>query len=101
MESTDADSDLDTDPPEARVRLVREFVILGTALLLGFVIAPLLIWLVGHYILGPYNPGGPARLLADYMTGLAHGSPIFWAVALGPYLLALVVRSLYFLARGR
>jgi hypothetical protein len=101
LESTSADSNLDTSPPEARVRLVRESVILGIALLLGFLVAPLLIWLVGHYILGPYNPGGPARLMADYVAGLVHGSPIFWAVALGPYLLALVVRSLYFLARGR
>jgi hypothetical protein len=101
LESTAPDSDLtDSDPPVARLRLVRESVILGVALFLGFLVAPFFIWTVGHYILGPYNPGGPGRLLADYMTGLAHGSPIFWAVALGPYLLTLVVRSLYFLARG-
>ena len=29
------------------------------------------------------------------MSGLAHGSPIFWAVALGPYVMTLLARFLY------
>ena len=102
LESAAPDSDLaDSDPPAGRLRVRRELVILAAALLTGFVIAPLLIWTAGHFTLGPYNHGGPGRLVADYMSGLAHGSTIFWAVALGPYLLTLVVRSLYFLARSR
>lgn len=102
MESTAPDSDLaDADPPGSRLHLRRELLILGIALLAGFLIVPLLIWTAGHSALGPYNHGGPGRLLADFMAGLAHGSPIFWAVALGPYALTLLVRFLYSQVRGR
>jgi len=102
LESTAAPSDLPEDAPSPiRRRLRRELLILAGACLAGFLIVPLLIWTVGHSALGPYNPGGAGRLLADFMSGLAHGSPIFWAVALGPYALALLVRFLYSQARGR
>jgi hypothetical protein len=102
LESTAPDSDLpDDEVPAGRRHLIRELVIFAVACLMGFLIVPLLIWTVGHSALGPYNPGGPGRLLADFMSGLAHGSPIYWAVALGPYALILLVRFLYFQARGR
>jgi hypothetical protein len=84
----------------------RELVILGLALACGFLLMPFLIWLVGNRVLGPYTHGqdatagtGPLRLLADYFTGLGHGSVIFWCVAIGPYILVLVVRVLYGLVR--
>jgi hypothetical protein len=102
LESTAPDSDLpDDDVPASRRHLIRELVIFAAACLTGFLIVPLLIWTVGHSALGPYNAGGPGRLLADFMRGLAHGSPIYWAVALGPYALILLVRFLYLQARGR
>jgi hypothetical protein len=102
LESAAPDSDLpDPDEPDGRAHLRRELVIFGIACLAGFLIAPLLIWTAGHSALGPYNPGGPGRLLADFMTGLAHGSPIYWAVALGPYALILLARLLYSTARAR
>jgi hypothetical protein len=101
LESAAPDSDLpDADEPASRVQLRRELLIFGGACLAGFIIAPLLIFAAGHASLGPYNRGGPWRLLADFMTGLAHGSPIFWAVALGPYVLTLLARFLYAQARG-
>ena len=34
-----------------------------------------------------YSHGGAGQLLADFMNGLRHGSPVFWAVALGPYVM--------------
>lgn len=101
MESTAPDADLpDEETPASRRHLLRELVIFAVAAVAGFVVVPLLIWTVGHSALGPYNPGGPGRLLADFMSGLAHGSPIFWAVALGPYVLTLLVRFLYSQVRG-
>ena len=102
MESTAPESAVpDDEVPESRRHLVRELVIFAVAALAGFLIVPLLIWTVGHSALGPYNHGGAGRLLADFMSGLAHGSPIYWAVALGPYALTLLVRFLYSQARGR
>jgi hypothetical protein len=84
----------------------RELIILGIASACGFILMPFLIWLVGNRVLGPYIHGqdaaagtGPLRLLADYFAGLGHGSVIFWCVAVGPYLLVLVVRLLYRLVR--
>jgi hypothetical protein len=75
----------------------RELLFLGIALACGFVLIPVAIWLVGNRILGPYThgvepAGGPMRLLGDFFAGLAHGSVIFWCVALGPYFLLWFVR---------
>jgi hypothetical protein len=85
----------------------RELIILGIALACGFILMPFLIWLVGNRILGPYTHGqdatagtGPLRLLADYFSGLGHGSVIFWCVAAGPYVLVLVMRLLYGFVRS-
>ncbi len=49
---------------------------------------PLLIWVVGNRVLGPYTHGqnlhaGPLALLRTSCVGLLHGSAVFWAVALG------------------
>jgi hypothetical protein len=101
VESTAPDSVLPEEaPPASRRHLIRELLIFAIAAIAGFLIVPLLIWTVGHRALGPYNQGGAGRLLADFMSGLAHGSPIYWAVALGPYALTLLVRFLYSQVRG-
>ena len=41
---------------------------------------------------------GPLALLADFFIGLLHGSAVFWAVALGPAALLLLLRL--FVTRG-
>jgi len=81
--------------------------IFGIALACGLLAIPLLIWVVGNRILGPYTHTqdptagtGPMRLLADYFGGLAHGSIIFWCVAVGPYILVTLARALYALVRS-
>jgi hypothetical protein len=55
-------------------------------------------------VLGPYTHGqnlhaGPLALLQDYYLGLLHGSAVFWAVALGPAALLLLVRLFIRLVR--
>ena len=75
----------------------RELVIYGAALLFGIVLMPFLIWFGGSRVLGPYTHGqnphaGPASLFADFVLGLVHGSAVFWAVALGPALVLLLIR---------
>ena len=91
----------DEEAPQSRYHLRREFIILAIAAVVGFLGVPLLIWTVGHAALGPYNHGGAGGLLKDFMGGLAHGSLIYWGVALGPYALTLLARFLYSQARGR
>ncbi len=80
-------------PPWVR----RELILYGAALLLGLLVVPLLIWVGGNRVLGPYVHGqnlhaGPGALLQDFYLGLLHGSAVFWAVALGPAALLLLVR---------
>jgi hypothetical protein len=86
-------------------RVRRELLIFGIALGLGVLLMPFLIWMVGNRVLGPYTHGqdlhaGPVKLLGDFFVGLAHGSVIFWCVALGPYFLVLFVRVLYAFVRS-
>lgn len=78
-------------------RTRRELIIFAAALLFGLVPMPLLIWLAGNRVLGPYTHGqnphaGPLALVADFFIGLVHGSAVFWAVALGPAVLLLLLR---------
>jgi len=75
----------------------RELIVYGVALLFGLIGVPLLIWLGGNRVLGPYTHGqnlhaGPLALLQDYYLGLLHGSAVFWSVALGPAVLVLLLR---------
>lgn len=94
--------------PRIRVRDLtrtqRELIVFGAALGVGLLVMPFLIWLVGSRVLGPYTHGDNPRagawsLFADYVVGLAHGSSVFWAVALGPAALLLLVRGFFALWR--
>jgi hypothetical protein len=81
-------------------RAQRELIVFGTALVFGVLLMPLLIWMGGNRVLGPYTHGqnphaGPFALLGDFLIGLAHGSALFWAVALGPAIFILLVRLLW------
>ena len=85
-------------------RTQRELIVAGVALAVGLLVMPFLIWLAGNRFLGPYthgdNPkGGPWALFADYVVGLAHGSAVFWVVALGPLGLLLLTRGFLALLR--
>lgn len=88
-------------PPRVR----RELIIYGVALLVGFLGMPFLIWYVGNRFLGPYTQGpnlrgGPLALFSDFFAGLFHGSGVFWAVALGPAALLLLLRLFLLLVRA-
>jgi hypothetical protein len=98
LESTASEED---EPRVSRPGVIRELLIGGSAILVGLIVAPLLIYTMGRSALGPYTHGGAGRLLADYIVGLVHGAPVFWVVALGPYVMTLLVRLVYFLVRRR
>jgi hypothetical protein len=102
MATTDSSNDLESPAGErsSGTRARRELLIFGIAFAGGLILMPFLIWLVGNRVLGPYTHGqvlraGPVKLLGDFLVGLAHGSVIFWCVALGPYLLLMLIRLLY------
>ncbi len=78
-------------------RAQRELILFGAALIFGVLLMPLLIWVGGNRVLGPYTHGqnlhaGAFALLGDFLIGLWHGSAVFWSVALGPAVFILLVR---------
>jgi hypothetical protein len=85
-------------------RVRREIILLLVLLACGLFVMPLLIWAVGHAVLGPYAGGGGTAfsLLADFFVGLKSGSLLYWSVVLGPYVFVLILRGLwYFFRRPR
>jgi hypothetical protein len=58
---------------------------------------PLLIWVVGQWILGPYADGSAFALLMDFFTGLKSGSLPYWGVVIGPYVFVLILRLFWYL----
>jgi len=86
--------------PAVASRGRRELTILVVLLAFGLFIVPLLIWVVGRGVLGPFEDGGPFALLVDFFAGLRTGSFVYWAVALGPYVMVMVLRGLWHFARA-
>ena len=97
--------DDDEASPRLPPRVRRELIVFGVLLLFGLIGVPLLIWVGGNRVLGPYTHeqnlhAGPLALLQDFFLGLLHGSAVFWVVALGPAALVLLVRLFIALVRA-
>lgn len=85
-------------------RTQRELIVIGLGLAVGLLVMPFIIWAGGNRVLGPYTHGdnpkaGPWALFADYVVGLAHGSAVFWVVALGPLAVFMLIRGFLALLR--
>jgi hypothetical protein len=86
--------------PRAPISVPLELAVLAGALLFGLLAAPLLVWVVGSRDLGPYAGGGIAAFLTRFYRGIASGTFGNWMIALGPYLMLLIVRALVGIVRG-
>ncbi len=73
--------------------LGRELLTAGLCLAIGIGLMPCLIFLIGRGALGPYAHGSLLSLWHDFLVGLAGGSEAVWFIALGPYLLVLLLRG--------
>lgn len=87
-------------------RLQRELATLGLMLLLAITLLPLAIWIAGQFFLGDYirdpsgSPtGGLGAFWVDYMAGILGGSPGYWMVLLGPWILLMAGRGAVVLTR--
>lgn len=69
-----------------------ELLLALACLVVGGVLLPCLIFVVGHATLGAYAHGSMLALLADFYGGLARASLPFWVVLLGPYVLIQAAR---------
>lgn len=75
-------------------RLRRELWLLGAGLVVGLILMPALVYVVGMLTLGPYAGGGAGSFLADHYRGLFHGWIPGWGIVVGPYLLVQLLRLL-------
>ncbi len=66
--------------------LMRETVIFGLCLVLGWLLIPMAIYLVGIRLLGSYEHGSYLNFVTDIASGVFSGSWPFWLLVLGPYL---------------
>ena len=78
-------------------RWQRELILFAVMTLFGLFVMPFIIYYASPRVLGPYTYGqnlhaGPFVLMGDYLTGLVHGSLVYWVVALGPAVMLLLVR---------
>jgi hypothetical protein len=73
--------------------LARELAAAAICLLVGGVVMPCLIFVLGRLSLGPYQHGGVFALWRDFLAGLAAGSEAFWFVLCAPYLLLWLLRG--------
>jgi hypothetical protein len=83
-----------------QTRARRELILFLVLLAAGLFVLPFIIWTGGLLVLGPYASGGPFALLANFFTGLANGSLVYWTVALGPYLLTQLLRLFWYWLRA-
>jgi hypothetical protein len=74
------------------VTVRRELLWVLIGLVVGLLLLPPLIWLVGSRVFGPYAAGNTRDLVDHFYRGLGQGQQAPWIVALGPYLAILVLR---------
>jgi len=73
--------------------------ILVVLLACGLFVVPLLIYVVGNGVLGPYANGSPFALLVDFFAGLRSGSLVYWSVVVGPYVFVMLLRGIWHVVR--
>ncbi len=73
--------------------LWREVLTALACLALGVLAMPCLIFAFGRIALGPYAHGSILALWHDFLIGLGTGSQAHWFIAIGPYLLLLLLRG--------
>jgi hypothetical protein len=86
-------------------RWQRELILFAVMTLFGLFAMPFIIYFASPRVLGPYTYGqnlhaGPLVLLGDYLSGLVHGSLVYWVVALGPAVILLLLRLFVLLWRS-
>jgi len=70
----------------------REARLLAGSLIFSAVALPLIVWVTGRALLGPYANGGMFEILGDYFTLLYAGSTSAWILLFAPYVLLSALR---------
>jgi hypothetical protein len=71
----------------------KELALLGSLLAFGLLFLPLVVYLVGVEVVGPYEgEGGAFGLLGSILAALARGSWAAWVLTLSPYIIVQLAR---------
>jgi len=70
----------------------RELLWILIGLVVGLLLLPPAVWLLGSRVFGPYAAGNARDLVDHFYRGLGQGQQSTWIVALGPYLVIVVLR---------
>ncbi|HYM35335.1 MAG TPA: hypothetical protein VET48_08055 [Steroidobacteraceae bacterium] len=81
------------DATHAHARRKREIILGAIGFVAGFIVLPLLIYVVGMLLLGPYAGGKSiGAFFVEFYGNLIHGAPRTWFIAVSPYLAIWLVR---------
>lgn len=81
--------------PLIPVSPARETVIFGVCLGVGLLAMPLLAYLAGELVLGPYAGGSAGQIIENEIRGLGSGALSSWVIALAPYVMVQIVRAIW------
>jgi hypothetical protein len=70
----------------------RELLWVLIGLVVGLLLLPPAIWLIGAHVFGAYAAGNVRDLVDHFYRGLGQGQQAPWIVVLGPYLAIVVLR---------
>ncbi len=78
-----------------RRSLVREPVVIGTLVLSGVLLLPVVVYFVGKLVFGDYEGGGYGDFFSALIGRLQGGETSAWFLVLSPLLLVLLLRGLW------
>lgn len=81
-------------------RRSRELALLVGLIAAGFLVLPVVVWLVGWMLLGP-QAGGPGSVYASVFSEAARGKLAAWFFAASPYLVVQSARLTLWSLRSR
>jgi hypothetical protein len=76
-----------------------ESVTLGLMVVVGLLVMPALIYLVGTLVLNAYANGGLFTFYFDFLKGLVELRPSCWIVLAGPFVFLSLFRAFRFIVR--
>lgn len=76
-------------------RIVNELLLFAALLFFGFIIMPVLIYLVGGQVFGDFD-GGYGHFFGQLTSRIVSGNPVAWFLVLSPWLGIQVLRATWF-----
>jgi len=86
-------------PLSTRNIVSREAILFGTLVLVGLLLLPIAIYLVGRMIFGEYGGEGLTGFIEELYRGVLAGEGVVWFLILSPYLGCQVLRLTAWLFR--